>query len=232
MAAGLGYIEFATGDVLTAALANGYLASQTVMVFASAAARTSAITSPQEGMISYLKDTNATQYYSGSAWTDIGAASGGMTLLASGSMSGSQTSITTLSGSYETLVCYVMSPTNSNAENFCVRLNNDTGSNYGHTGTSSARTTTVQSTGATSIVNDFPVNVASGSTQGWQITIQNYTAGNYKTVSITGAGVNSGTKYVSNITGMWASTSAVTEIDLFPLAGTWSAGTYEVWGVK
>lgn len=72
MAAGLGYKEFNTGDVLTAADANGYLASQVVMVFASAAARTSAIASPQEGMISYLKDTNSTEYYSGSAWVAIG----------------------------------------------------------------------------------------------------------------------------------------------------------------
>jgi len=75
MAAGLGYIEFATGDILTAAYANGYLASQTVMVFADSAARTAAITSPQEGMFSYLKDTNITQYYSGSAWVSIGGAS-------------------------------------------------------------------------------------------------------------------------------------------------------------
>jgi len=80
MAAGLGYIEFATGDILTAAAANGYLASQTVMVFANAAARTSAITSPQEGMFSYLKDTNATEYYSGSAWVAIGGAGGGKVL--------------------------------------------------------------------------------------------------------------------------------------------------------
>jgi hypothetical protein len=76
MAAGLGYIEFATGDILTAATANGYLASQTVMVFASSAARASAITSPQEGMFSYLKDTNATEYYTGSAWTALGGGGG------------------------------------------------------------------------------------------------------------------------------------------------------------
>jgi len=75
MAAGLGYKEFTTGDVLTAADANGYLASQVVMVFADAAARTTAITSPQEGMISYLKDTNVTQYYSGSAWINVGGSS-------------------------------------------------------------------------------------------------------------------------------------------------------------
>lgn len=79
MAAGLGYIEFTTGDVLTAASANGYLASQVVMVFASSAARTSAIASPQEGMISYLKDTNSTEYYSGSAWVAIGGASSPLT---------------------------------------------------------------------------------------------------------------------------------------------------------
>jgi hypothetical protein len=79
MAAGLGYKEFTTGDVLTAADANGYLASQVVMVFADAAARTTAITSPQEGMISYLKDTNATQYYSGSAWVTIGGSASPLT---------------------------------------------------------------------------------------------------------------------------------------------------------
>jgi hypothetical protein len=89
MAAGLGYIEFATGDILTAAAANGYLASQTVMVFASASARTSAITSPQEGMMSYLKDTNATEYYSGSAWVALGGgSSGALTFLARTSFSG------------------------------------------------------------------------------------------------------------------------------------------------
>jgi hypothetical protein len=71
MAAGLGYKEFATGDVLTAADANGYLASQVVMVFASAAARTTAITSPQEGMISFRKDADALEYYSGSAWVAV-----------------------------------------------------------------------------------------------------------------------------------------------------------------
>jgi hypothetical protein len=71
MAAGLGFIEFSTGDVLSAAAANGYLASQTVMVFASSAARASAITSPQEGMFSFLKDTNATQFYDGAAWTNL-----------------------------------------------------------------------------------------------------------------------------------------------------------------
>jgi hypothetical protein len=42
------------------------------MVFASSAARTTALSGVlAEGMFSYLTDTNATQYYDGSAWVDI-----------------------------------------------------------------------------------------------------------------------------------------------------------------
>jgi hypothetical protein len=70
MAAGLGFKTFVTGDVLTAGDTNGYL-MQGVLVFASAAARDSAITSPQEGQFAYLKDTNVTTYYTGSAWANL-----------------------------------------------------------------------------------------------------------------------------------------------------------------
>jgi trimeric autotransporter adhesin len=79
MAAGLGFKEFTTGDVLTAADANGYLASQVVMVFADSAARTAAIASPQEGMISFLKDTNAVEAYDGAAWVGVGGGSSPLT---------------------------------------------------------------------------------------------------------------------------------------------------------
>jgi len=70
MAAGLGLKTFVTGDVLTAADTNGYL-MQGVWVFASAAARTAAVTSPQEGNMSYLKDTDSTEFYNGSAWVSL-----------------------------------------------------------------------------------------------------------------------------------------------------------------
>jgi hypothetical protein len=83
MAAGLGFKTFVSGDVLSAADTNGYL-MQGVLVFANAAARDAAITSPQEGQCCYLKDTNATQYYSGSAWVAIGG--GGSPLTTKGDL--------------------------------------------------------------------------------------------------------------------------------------------------
>jgi len=80
--AGAGYKLFATGDVLTAAQVNTYLMQQTVMVFASSAARTTALSGVlAEGMVSYLQDTNSLEVYDGSAW--IGA-TGDITALTAG----------------------------------------------------------------------------------------------------------------------------------------------------
>ena len=67
MAAGLGFKTFQVGEVLLSSDVNGYL-MQGVLVFANAAARDAAITSPQEGQCCYLKDTDAVLTYSGAAW--------------------------------------------------------------------------------------------------------------------------------------------------------------------
>jgi len=72
MAAGLGFKTFTTGEVLTAADTNGYL-MQGILVFATEAARNSAITSPQEGQFAFTKDTNSTWFYDGAAWVASGA---------------------------------------------------------------------------------------------------------------------------------------------------------------
>lgn len=80
--AGAGYKLFNTGDVLTAAQVNTYLQEQVVMVFADAAARTTALSGVlAEGMASYLKDTDSFEVYNGSAWV---SASGDLTALTAG----------------------------------------------------------------------------------------------------------------------------------------------------
>jgi hypothetical protein len=70
--AGAGYKLFSTGDVLSASDVNLYLQQQTVMVFASAAARTTALASVlAEGMVTYLKDTDVVEIYTGAAWVSL-----------------------------------------------------------------------------------------------------------------------------------------------------------------
>ena len=128
MGAGLGFKTFVTGDVLTAADTNGYL-MQGVWVFADAAARSAAVTSPQEGNFSFLKDTNSTEYYSGSAWVAVAGAGGGKVLqVVMGSTSTSASNSTTTYA--DTNLTATITPTANTSkvlvlvtQNGCVRSN-------------------------------------------------------------------------------------------------------------
>jgi hypothetical protein len=64
-----GYKLWSTGEVVTAANLQNYVQNQTVMVFASAAARTTALSGVlAEGMISYRTDSHILEIYNGTAW--------------------------------------------------------------------------------------------------------------------------------------------------------------------
>lgn len=64
----MGIKTFSTGAVLYAADVNTYLMNQSVMTFADATARSSAITSPTTGMVTFLSSTKSLYTYDGSAW--------------------------------------------------------------------------------------------------------------------------------------------------------------------
>ena len=68
--AGAGFKLFADGNVLTASEVNTFMAEQMIMVFASAAARDAAITSPSEGMFAFLKDVDKLTVYT-TSWGDF-----------------------------------------------------------------------------------------------------------------------------------------------------------------
>jgi hypothetical protein len=64
---GLGRKVFSAGEVLTAVNVQGYLMDQAVMVFASSAARSSALGTA---------DTNEVTVYDGAAWQSVGGGGG------------------------------------------------------------------------------------------------------------------------------------------------------------
>jgi hypothetical protein len=66
------FLDFTAGQILTAAQVDDYLMRQSIMTFDDAAARTSALSAVlAEGMFSFLKDTDSTEYYNGSAWASV-----------------------------------------------------------------------------------------------------------------------------------------------------------------
>lgn len=65
------YTTVVAGTTITAAYANANIRDQTLVPFANAAARDSAITVPVVGMVCWLTDTNTLWYYRGTAWRQV-----------------------------------------------------------------------------------------------------------------------------------------------------------------
>ena len=231
MAAGLGFKTFTTGEVLTAANVNGYL-MQGILVFASAAARDSAITSPQEGQACYLKDTDAVQTYSGSAWTAVGGASGGMTLINSGgtSLTGASVTIGSIPQTYKELYLWFENVSGATDEDMFIRLNADTGSNY----------LSAFTRGASSIVNtadssfriaSFSISSSRAKNTFGQLRLPLYT---------TTSGIQSGLcnyysgyhEVAANGQVAYSKSAAITSITLVASGTTFDAGTAYLYGVS
>jgi hypothetical protein len=165
MAAGLGFKTFTTGEVLSAGDTNGYL-MQGVLVFASAAARDAAITSPQEGQFAYLKDTNVTTYYTGSAWTALVSGDTlvgvGLTKSADQSLTNATYTAITFDGeSWDTDTYHDNATNNSRitipagkAGKYLVTVN----LSYAASGVGSIRLVNIYKNGATTGDNNFPTN--------------------------------------------------------------------------
>ena len=64
--------NFVAGEILTAADVNSFLMDQSVMVFDDLAARGSAIPSPSEGMVTYLKSDDQVTVFDGAAYKPVG----------------------------------------------------------------------------------------------------------------------------------------------------------------
>jgi hypothetical protein len=67
---GAGFRTFASGEVLTSNNVMEYLMKQMVMVFSGTAARSSALPSPETGMVAYSTATGL-QVYNGTSWVSV-----------------------------------------------------------------------------------------------------------------------------------------------------------------
>jgi len=237
MATPLGFKTFATGDVLTAADTNGYL-MQGVWVFADAAARTAAVTSPQEGNMSYLKDTNSTEYYSGSAWVAIGGGStAGMVQISQTVLSSAAASIvlSSIPSTYTNLkLVYQARGTSAlAAQTILLRVNADTGANY-DTQVIRAYGSTVQgfdSFAGTSfeLGSIAAASAAAGLSGSGEIEIPNYKGTSFNKSIISSVNHKEGTAS-GNIrevltAGYWRNSAAITSLTLLAGGNNLDAGT-------
>jgi hypothetical protein len=307
MAAGLGFKDFVTGEVLTAADVDGYL-MQGIWVFTNATARDAAVTSPQEGNFAFTKDNNSLWYYDGAAWVASGAtgdiegvtagigisgggtsgtvtvtnsmataidakgdlvagtgadtfakltvganntvltadsseatglkwatpaSGGGITLLSTTSLTGTETTISSISGSYRNLYVIVEGVYTSGTL-LQMYLNTDSLSNYntfGLNGTT-ADDRSGQAVGAMRVA--YPGKNASGgaNTLSAAITIYNYATSDIKSFNVFSSGKNgSDVRTGTVVTGSYSG-AAVTSIKFDLDGSSFGGGTAKVYGVN
>jgi hypothetical protein len=174
------------------------------------------------------------------------ASSGGMTLLETLNFNGSA-SITssTLSGSYNDLLIYIMDYASASNDQFVgLRFNSDTGSNYGSFSVRYSSSGTNFGPGGGFGGSYLPAmdtnNAGMSSTSADNISairVYNYAntvaAGAHKLVNVFNKHTSGSTKGLFNAVGAWENTAAITTITIFNTnSQNFSAGNAYIYGVK
>lgn len=166
------------------------------------------------------------------------AASGGLTSIASGSLSGTSVSITSISGSYKQLQIHLYGISLNTTGNIQMQFNSDTGNNYSwaltRNSTNTNSTSGIGTPGNAASIQMHPALEAGNTNAAVVITLPNYTdTTSYKLVSGNYVGLQSTGVLMGNIAGSWGSTSAITSIQLKAESTyAYDAGTYVLYGVN
>ncbi len=168
--------------------------------------------------------TAASTTATGLQWSTLSA--GGMTVLASGSLSSTGVNLTSISGAYKDLVLYVRSFTSSSGQGQ-IRLNGDRGTNY-RLARIEVGSTSVISPVATTQFNMEYADSAATLTQ-IQMIIRDY-ANTGKTNQQVFIGVSRALSYAFHW-GCFQSSAAISSLNIFGTSST-LAGTYVLYGVN
>ena len=231
---GSGFRTFTAGEVLTASNVQNYLQDQVVMTFAGSAARSSAIGTAnfEEGMVSYLTDTDKVEAYNGTNWVQVGSSNQGLTLINTTSFSAvaSQSITSVFSSTYDNyrIVYNLIGSTSTNTLMRLRTSSDDSSASYNKQYLYAASTTILaaRSNGQTSWLlgdhgTDYTFNTIdliapnlAQTTGGFQLAGQLYASGS--------------NNWFSNVLGHTASTQ-FTGFTIYPASGT-ITGSVSVYG--
>ena len=208
------------------AIQNAIVDAKGDLIAATAADTPARLAVGTNGQVLTADSTAAT----GLAW--VTSSPGSYTSLATGTLSGSSVVLSSISGSYQKLILVVNSWQATVLDNFCLRINADTASNYAYAAIVNYQTAVRATAGNTYIPIDVPLTETSANNNVAIFEFPDYATTKQHSILATGAGLSSGTKYTSFTTAMHNEATAITSLTLFPLSGSWSAGNYVLYGVK
>lgn len=179
----------------------------------------------------YLQADSTTA--TGLKWASISA--GGMTQIATGSLSGTTTTVSSIAGTYRNLVIRIEDLVTSGNVNVFLRFNSDSASNYRYVSMNSRDGTSNGSGADTGLVFITTLN-STGTDAAATITVFDYAnAVAYKPVQFTSLGLSpisspSITAYTGG--GGWVNTSAINSISIIAGSTATLTGTYYIYGVN
>jgi len=162
--------------------------------------------------------------------------SGGMTLLASGSLSATGIDLTSISGSYEELKLVISDIDMSTSDENFIRINNDSGGNYySYFAVTSGASGSQNATNGTTYIKidqNYMSTTANGAVL--IVNLPNYAESTgYKIVQTRSAYVSAGGNNESRINwAWWKNENPITRITFASGGAYFDGGTYKLFGVK
>jgi hypothetical protein len=228
---------FVAGEVLLAQDVNDFLMDQSVMNFATSAARASAIPTPTEGMTSYISTTGTAtipqiETYTGSAWQTPY----GMTLIANASFTASPliTVSNVFSSAYDNYRAEITISAATSTSDVNVKLAAGTGTNYtfGYINLTSAATQTTAGSSGLSTLGVYVGSIYTGFRTNMNFNV--YSPNLPATTLLNGVDIEqqTGTVSVTRITsGAVISSVQYTDLLLSSVSGNLT-GTVRVYGLR
>ncbi len=227
---GSGYRTFTAGEVLTASNVQDYLMDQSVMVFADSTARATNIGTAnfEEGMVSYLEDSDTVEVYDGSAWASIAPAStSGLTLINTTSfsaVSAQSLPTNTFTASYKNYLILIDVTTSASTQlNLRYRAAgvDATGSNYSNQWLRGVSTTASAASSGPNAFNDLETNAATRHlSELYLFQPQLAVATAYTNKFLGGSGA------IGMIGGLHSLTTAYDSATFYPTTGTMTGDIY------
>jgi hypothetical protein len=156
--------------------------------------------------------------------------SGGMTSIASGSLSTAQLSLTSIPSTYQNLQLVLNNVGSTSSGTPTFTLNNDTGGNYGNTWIG------ISNVGSNNSTTNYPISFVTlpSANNGYSIIFNLFNYANTSTRKLINAFAfkTSGSGDHRTYFGGYDATGAINSIQFNTGAGTFSSGTYTLWGIK
>jgi hypothetical protein len=223
------YKVFTNGSVLNASEINDNLMNQSVMVFSNSTARDAALTSPVEGMLTWLEDVNRYESYNGTAWVVLG--NSGLELIKTETVGTAVSTVTVtnaFSADYDNYKIIVTGGTASTSGNLTLRIG-AAAADY-----RSSLASVTYSTGSQSITVENGAaswaNAGSFTPTTKTMNIDLFDPFNTNAKRFTGSyvsGVASGTT-----NGFLNNSTSYTALTIAPSTGTLTGGTIYVYGYR